>query len=345
MRTRINFLVIPLIVFLTLSLTGCEKEKEKSKSMQQLYSENGVPVKVKEIKKGDYDINLTYNTVLSGIHESEVYATFGDRIEKINVKVGDYVKKDDILLTFPSDNPSAKYYQTKTAFENSKKTLERYENLFKTGGIPQQTLDNVRTQYKVDEANWDAVQQGILVKAPISGYVTIINVRETQNVKAKQALMTISNTKTLKAQLNIAEKDIDFIKKGMKVTAEWSGIAAEGKVVEVDLAMDPVSKTFTAFVEIPNSSGKLRAGVTAQINTSASLNNDVISLDRKYVVRHGENYSAFVAENNTAKEVNLSVGRDRGLFLEILGGLKEGDMLITEGQMFLENGTKIKIID
>lgn len=344
MKKHIFHLFKPFILLAALSLIGCSKEKENAKSMEQIYSENGVPVRVKEVKKGDYEINLSYNTILSGIHESVVYATYGDRVDKINVKIGEYVKKDRILLSFPTDNPSANYFQAKTAYENSKKTMERYENLFRTGGISQQTLDNIKTQFNVDQANWDAVKQGIDVKAPIGGYVTIINVRETENVKAKQALMTISNTDTLKAKLNVAEKDIDFIKKGTKVEAEWNGNKVSGKIVEVDLAMDPSSKSFSAYLEIPNAKGLLRAGVTAQITVSATSQSNVITLDRKNVVKHGDNYFSYVAKDGKAKEVSLTIGKDRGLFLEITGGINEGDMLITEGQMFLADGTKIKII-
>ena len=68
------------------------------------------------------------------------------------------------------------------------------------------------------------------------------------------------------------------------------------------------------------------------------------SIDRKNVVKKGDKYFAFIADKEKAKEVLLDIGRDRGLFLEVESGINEDDMLITEGQMFLENGTKIKII-
>jgi len=325
-------------------LTSCEEEKVQTRSMEQIYAEEGVPVRVVDVKKGNFEINLSYNAVLTGIEESNVYAAIGDRVEKINVQIGEYVKKDQILLTFPTDNPSANFFQAKVAYENSKKTLERYENLFKTGGISQQNLDNVRTQFRVDEANWAAVRQAIEVKAPISGYVTRINVRETENVDSKELLMTIANTSKLKATLSVAESDIDFVQKGTKVTALWNGKEVVGEVVSVNLAMDPFSKSFRANLEFPNKSNALRAGVTAKLSIAAATSSDVISVNRKNLVKEDEKYYAFLADGDKAKKVEVEIGKDRGLYLEILSGLNENDKLITEGQMFLDNGTKIKIV-
>lgn len=344
MKTLTKTSILIFFIFSAFLLNSCEEEKAETRSMEQIYAEEGVPVRVKNLKKGSFDIKLSYNAVLTGIEESSVYAAFGDRVEKINVRVGDFVKKDQILLTFPDDNPSANYFQAKVAFENSQKTLERYENLYKSGGISLQTLDNVRTQFRVDEANWDAVRQAVKVKAPISGYVTRISVRETENVESKQQLITIANTSKLKAKLNVSENDIDFIEKGTKVIAEWNGRIVEGEVVEVNLAMDPFSKSFTANLEFPNKNGDLRAGVTARIQISAESRDDVISVDRKNLIKDGERFLAYLADGQVAKEVHVEIGKDRGLFLEIKSGLNENDRLITEGQMFLENGTKIKIV-
>lgn len=344
MKTIVKITVISVVVIFSFLQFGCEEEDAKTRSMDQIYAEEGVPVRIKELKKGDFDIKLSYNAVLSGIQESRVHAAFGDRVETINVNVGDYVKKDQILLTFPSDNPKANFFQAKVAFENAEKLLKRYENLYETGGISQQTLDNVRTQFEVDNANWDAVRQSVKVRAPISGYVTIVNVRETENVKEKQSLMTIAKIDRMKAKVYISEKDIDDVQTGNLAVAQWNGKNIEGKVTEVDLAMNPGSKSFIAKVEFPNQNNVLRSGVTAKIIIHSKSKNEIISVERKNLVKRGNEYFAFIADGNIAIERKVVVGKGRGLFLEIVDGVNENDLLITEGQMFLENESKIKII-
>lgn len=345
MKIKRSYYLYMIFALLVPYLTGCSDAETKSRSMEQIYAEDGVPVRVMSISKGSFNVELTYNAVLSGIKESIVAAMYGDRIEKIHVNVGDYVYKDQVLISFPDDNPSANYYQAKVAYENSKKMLERYENLYETGGVSLQTLDNIRTQFRVDEANWEAVRQTIKLKAPISGYVTRINVRETDNVRREDPLMTIARTSTLKAKIHIAERDIALIEKGVTAEAEWNGKTLTGEVVQVDLAMDPVTKSFTADIEFPNSENEFPAGITAGITILAASKNDVISVDRKHLVSQGEQYYAFVAVDGKAKMVPVKTGIERGVRIEITDGLKEGDLLITEGLMFLENDTKLNIIE
>ncbi len=330
--------------FSLLVITGCQGEESKARNMEQIYKEEGVPVRVKTVKKGDFFIEHSYNSVLTGIEETSAFAAFGDRVEKIYVKVGDYVKKDQVLLSFPMDSPSAKYRQAKVAFENSEKNLKRYENLFKTGGISKQTLDNIKTQFEVDKANWEAVRQTVKVKAPISGYVTKVNVRETENVDNKQMLFTIANLSKLKARINITEDEIDDIKVGETAFAISNGKKIEGKVVQVDLSMNPYTQAFGAVVEFDNKSKDLRAGITANIVIMISANEGSIIVERKNILKEDNNYFAYVINSQKAEKRAVKIGKSRELFVEVTNGLSEGDMLVTEGQLLLENGSKIKIV-
>lgn len=327
-----------------IALSGCSEEKAETKNMTQLHKENGVPVKVTNVKIGSFQAELKYNAMLTGYEETSKYAPLGEKIERINVKVGDYVKKDQVLVTFPQDNPSAKYNQAKVAFENSRKMFERYKNLFETGGISKQQLDNIETQYEVDKANWDAVKQMINVKAPISGYVTKLPIRETDNVKKKELLFTISNLNKLKAKVKVPESAINEVKVGNDAIAEWNGMKIDGKVIQVDMAMDRASQSFITVLEFYNKERKIKSGITADIEIFSEADENVISIERKNLIRKNGNNFVYVAKNGQAKLKQVELGKSKGLEVEITKGLKEGDKLITQGQLLLEDGSKINII-
>ena len=70
--------------------SACEEENVESKNMEQIYKEEGIPVKVSKVEKGNFSQELTYNSNLSGIKESSASAMVGGRIEKVLVKVGDF---------------------------------------------------------------------------------------------------------------------------------------------------------------------------------------------------------------------------------------------------------------
>jgi len=339
-----SIMLLPIIFVFGIMLSSCDEENIESKNMEQIYKEEGVPVKVVKIEKQNFLNQLTYNTNLSGIKESSASAMVGGRIEKIFVKVGDFVKKDQLIVTFPTDNPSTQYFQAKVAFENSKNTFERYQKLFDVGGISAQDLDNVKTQYEVNKANWETTQKMVKVLAPISGYVTKIAVKESDNVKEETLLATIADLRKLKASIHVAEDEISDVTVGTKSYAEWQGNKIAGKVTQVDMAMNPMTQSFNADIVFDNTQQLVKAGVTADIIIEGDSDAESVTIERKNIVKKGNDYYAYVLENNVAKEKKIKMGKSSGLFTEVIDGLNENDLLIVEGQMFLENNVKVKII-
>jgi RND family efflux transporter MFP subunit len=334
-----------LIAASLLLILSCSDEKVESKNMEQIYQEEGVPVKVKSVERTNFENQLIYNTVLTGIRESAASAMIGGRIEEVLIKVGDFVKKDQVIITFPTDNPATQYYQSKVTFENAKNTYERYEELYDMGGISKNDFENIKTQYEVSKANWETVQKMVKILAPISGYVTKLAVKETDDVKKEALLATIADLRKLKATIQISEDEISNITRGTKAYAEWQGNKIEGIVTEVDMAMNPATNSFNADVVFENPDQIIKAGVTADITILGTGDRSSISIERKNLIKKGDNYSVFVVENNLAKKRDVIVGRASGLFVEIKDGLNENDQLVVEGQMFLEDNSKVKIIN
>ncbi len=241
----------------------------------------------------------------------------GGRIEKVLVKVGDYVEKDQLLVTFPTDNPATQYFQAEVAYENALSTYERYKALYETGGISAQELDNINTQFEVNKANWNSVKKTVKVLAPISGYITKVAVNESDNVKKETQLITVADLSKLKASIKISEDEIDEIKKGTIAEAHWQGKIITGKVTQVDMAMNPYTQAFNADVVFDNSDRKLKAGLTVEVIIKGASQENTISVERKNLVKKGNEFYAFVAEDSAAKKKQVTLGKNRGLFVEL----------------------------
>lgn len=340
-----NSILFTLLAAALMFLTGCSEEKAEGKNLQQLYKENGIPVKIKEVKREEFKKVLTYNSVLKGVKESSAFSMISDKVDNIHYNVGDYVKKDTPVISFPKDNPQAKYSQAKSAFEHAETTYNRMKTLYKSGGISKQDLDNAETQFKVAKANWDAAEQAIVVKAPISGYITEISVQETDNVGPGDKLFKVSNTNKMKTKIWISDKEIMSIEKNLPAVCSWNGNSFQGRVIQVDMAMDRKQQAFGAVCEFNNPDGLLKPGVTAEIQVETYNNPSAVVIERKNLVKEEDNYFIFTAKGNIANRKKVQLGKSQGLNIEILSGLEEGEKLITEGQLLLQNGSKINAID
>lgn len=340
-----QLLALTMGLILVISFTSCSKNQKQSRNMEQIHREEGVPVRIITITPRDFEHRLSYNAVMTGIQESTAFASMGEKVEKIHVKVGDQVKKDAVLVTFPTDSPSAKYYQAKVAFENAQTSFERIESLYKAGGISLQTRDNAYARFQVARADWDTVRKMVVVKAPIAGYVTRIHVAETDNVKKETALVTIARTDQLKAIIWISENEIAFIQPGQTATATWQNQQIPGTITQVDMAMNLQTRAFRAYVEFDNKENLLKAGTTVDISIVTSKKTGAIVIERKNIINEKKGQFVFVANNQIAEKRPVTVGLQQGLDIEILNGLNPGDNLITEGQLLLDNGSKIKIME
>ena len=333
-----------LVVVMVLGITSCTREQEEAKSMEQIYMEEGVPVRTRTVEHVDFNTVLSFNSILTGIKESTAYASMGDKVEEVLVKVGDFVKKDQVLVTFPTDSPSARYFQAKVAFENARTAFDRIDNLYKSGGISLQDRDNARARFEVAKADWDTVRQMVKVKAPISGYVTKVHVSETDNVDREMPLVTISNTERMKTSIWVSEDEIFDIEKDMPAAATWKGHKIEGLVVEVDSGMNLSRRAFRAQVEFDNPDNLLKAGATVEIDIITSSKADAVVAELKHIVREEDESFVFVVKENRAEKRRVVLGKRHVLDVEILEGLNPGDELVVEGQMLLKHGSKVRVV-
>jgi RND family efflux transporter MFP subunit len=338
------FLLIPLVVGASIALSQCGREAVSNNSMEKIYEDEGVPVRVETLEPGLFEMKLSYHAVLSGIEESSVHAMVSDEVEMIYVQVGDYVDENQVLISFPPDTPSAKYQQAKVAYENAQLTYERIEQLFQTGGISEQDRDNAKAAYDVAAADWDTVRGMVKVEAPIEGYVTRINVRESDNVNPGDMLMTISQIDRMKTKVWASDSEVGSIRKGQRATAHWNGTEIHGSVVQVDMAMDKDQQAFGVVLEFENNERIPKVGIIADISITTYRNTESLVVERKNILRVGDRYFVYVAEDGQARQRDIAIGRQHGLDVEIREGLTMGDRLITEGQLLLEQGSKIKIV-
>ena len=329
-------------------LTGCTKKDTSeinTKSMAQIYNEEGTPVNVLTIKTGSFQSQLFYDSTLSGIYESTASAKISDSVESVKYAVGDYVEKNAIVVTFPKDNPSTSYYQAKTAYENAEATYKRMSKLYEAKGISRQDYDNAKAAYENAKANWNNMNEMVNVKAPISGILTRLEVQKTDNVKAGDVLFAITDATRLKGKVWIQDRDITKMEKGKKATATWEGRKLEGKIIQLDLSLNPDKQAFGALIEFDNSKGEIPSGVNAKVSIVSYEKNNTIILDRKNIIFDGEKTYVFLASGDKAVRKEIKLGESFGNQVEIKSGLKPGDKLITSGNKNISDGKFIRIIN
>lgn len=335
------------VLALAVSLIACGNQgksgTEEAKSMEQIQAENGIPVRARLLAPRDFSVYLKYPTTLRSRAESTAYASVNDVVREIPVKVGDRVVRDQTVLAFSLDN--AQYQQAKLSFENAQAAFERSKALFADSGLSKQDFDNVRTQYEMARAAFKSMGDMIEVKAPINGYVTRINVRPTENVKPGTALFTVSNQDGFEARFFVGADEIDLIRLGARARIVSNGSEAEGSVVDLPLIMDPDKKAFPVTAFFVGKSRGLVSGMSVDVAVETYRNERAVVVERKELSRSDEAWHAYVVSGGVAQRRDVVVGRLRGVELEIVGGLREGDVLISSGLQGMRDGSAVNVVE
>ncbi len=336
--------VLMLITAASVLINGCGKDEQTSKSIEQIQGEEGVPIKVTEVKLQPFKKYLSYFSKLSGIKEATRSSIVGGKIEKINFKVGDFIKEDQVVLQFPTDHLAVQYEQAKSAFENAEKTYDRMKALLQAGQTAQANYDAAETQYLVAKSNLQAAKDMIFIDSPFDGYLVDLKVNEGDNVKSETHLFTVAQLYKMKAKVWVTDKEIGLIKKGMNAEIIYNNKTYIGKVTDISLGIDPVQQAFYAEIEFPNSNMELKNGLTVEVKILVHENNKAIVVPRNLVQKDEKGVFVFVDEKGKAAKKYITNGMDSGIEYEVTGGLNKGDQLITQGASQLNDGAKVKVI-
>jgi RND family efflux transporter MFP subunit len=340
----VKYSVITALLIITIGLQSCLREEaEPPKGMAQLHEEEGLPVTTQKIVTGSFESSITFNATLKGSKESVETAKVGDKIIKINASVGSYVKKGDVIVEFPNDNPALQYEQAKAGLEIAKKTFKRMEELLKAGEISQQQYDQVETEYIVAKQNFDQLNQILNVQAPIDGTIVSIPFREGDVPKMGDVLFTVAQMNSMITKVNITDKEMQYVKKGMPALVEWNGEDFKGRVKDIDLAMNPHTRAFPVEVEVVNKNNMLKSGMLVDVSLMKFAKDSVIVVPKHLIKTDDNGEFVFIAKNGMSKKVNVETGTITNNDIEIVSGLNVGDELINCCMNMLEDGIKIKV--
>ncbi|GHV58029.1 hypothetical protein AGMMS49579_24790 [Spirochaetia bacterium] len=172
------------------------KDSEAALSMEQFYAENGRPVSVRQLEAEDFSVYLKYPTVIYASSESTAYSIISDVVRSISKKVGDTVAKDEVIVSFSTENQQLQ--QALLSHENALAAFNRSSALFKNNDISRQEYETAKLRYEAARATLRAANDMIYIKAPIAGTITQINVHPTENVRSGAPLFTVSGQRKVR---------------------------------------------------------------------------------------------------------------------------------------------------
>lgn len=305
-------------------------------------------VKIGTATAGVADVPQTevYTSTVQANVVNNIAPQGGERIQKINVEVGDFVRAGQVL----AEMDAIKLQQTKLKLANDSTEFWRLKNLYEDGGVSKSDLDAIELAYQTSKASYKNLLENTILRAPVSGVITERNYDKGDMYSASKCIYVLQQITPVKLHVGISESDYTLVKKGDSVEITVDAIPGKtftGRVNRIYPTMDPVSHTFTTEIIVPNSDRVLRPGMYANVKVTFGVNHSVVIPDDAVVKQQGSGQrSAFILQpDGTVKSSVVKLGRHFDTTYEILEGVAEGDVVATKGNNALRDGDKVEVVE
>ncbi|WP_442795216.1 efflux RND transporter periplasmic adaptor subunit [Pelobium manganitolerans] len=325
------------------------KKKNEEKTAIVAANDGAVAVRAAVAERKQVNLDFSANGTFAPSQDLTFSAENSGRVTKITVDEGSRVSRGQVLAYIDDELLDVSVRNAEATYQNALRDLERYESSYKTGGVTQQQLDQAKLGLSNAKANLQQAKRRLSdanIKSPINGIVNKRFIEQGAFVAAGTQLFEIVDVSKLKLALTVNETQVANLKLGDRVKIKSNVFPDQdfaGKITFIAPKANE-SLNFPVEIELTNSNGKIKAGMYGTAIFEFPKQAPALTVPRAAFVGSVSSNKLFVLQDSVAKERKVIAGRILAEQVEILDGLKEGEKVITSGQINLVDGTKVSVI-
>jgi RND family efflux transporter MFP subunit len=288
-----------------------------------------------------------------------------------NVDIGDWVHRGEVLAVVRQkdysdqrDQAKAQLARAQADFEHAKLSFDRTSKLYAAQSATKPDYDGAKAQYdsadaavKNAQAVLDQAQTALAdstLRAPFDGWISKRSVDVGALVGPSTAGFTIVDTRSVRVVFGVPDNAIGRVKLGQaqKITTDVYPQAFAGRVTAISPAADPKSRVYSVEVTVPNPKNMLKAGMIASLSMGGQvLPREMLAVPLGAVIRDPHNEEGFAvlvadgtSDQSTVHARSVEVGDAYGNMIEVVGGVKGGERVVTSGSTLVKSGEQVRII-
>ena len=283
-----------------------------------------------------------YSATIVGEIKNNIAPATPARISKINVEIGDNVRRGQVLVEMDETTLSQQEMQLK----NLETEFNRIDQLYKVGGVSKSEWDNVNLQLEVARKSFQTLKENTRLQSPIDGVVTARNY-DNGDLYGGQAILVVQKITPVKITINVSEQYYSKVEKGDEVSIELDAYPGEtftGKVSLIYPTVDAMTHTFPVEINVANADQKLRPGMFARATLNLGTLNHVVVPDLAIEKRSGSgDRFVYVYNNGKVSYTKVELGQRLGDRYELISGVPSGAQVVITGQAKLSDGKEVEV--
>ena len=288
-----------------------------------------------------------------------VYPEMPGILNKVYVKEGQKVIKDDILATIDDGGLSQQLLLLKSNEQLAKTTFERQKRLWDQQIGSEIQYLQAKTSYNSQKNATRQLKKQLgkfTIRAPFSGIIDNV-FKEKGTVVAPgpgAEIFRIINLSNMYIETDVPESYISSIKKNKMVEVNFPilGRSYDTSIRQVGNFINPSNRTFRIEVGIPNLDGEIKPNLTAKLRLNDYSNSNAILIPQSIISENakGQQFIYVVKDNKEKNQVYaerlvIETGKTNGDFIEVTKNLDANVEVILEGARSVNNGQVVKVIN
>jgi membrane fusion protein (multidrug efflux system) len=296
---------------------------------------------------------------LRAVRGVDVTGEIAGLVQTIHFKSGDEVTKGHVLVQLNADSDIAQLHSLEADAELALTVYERDKKQFEAQAVSQATLDADASDLKSKKAKVAeqvALVEKKTIKAPFDGRLGISTVNPGQYINPGDKIVTLQSLDPIYVDFYLPQQNLSRILPNQTVvvtTDSYPGFTFTGKITAINPKVDPETRNVQVEATISNPGHKLLPGMYASVEIKAGTVMKYLTLPQTAVTFNPYGETVFIVEKTgespegkpvlTVRQAFVTVGPTRGDQIAILKGVKEGETVVTGGQIKLKNGSMVII--
>lgn len=302
-----------------------------------------------KVARENYALDLDAIGTVRAFESIDISSNVTETVTQLSFNDGDFVKQGTLLATLSDSEEQAMLASAKASLAEEEREISRLKKLVEDGAAPEARLAERKTladiaKQRIFEA--DAKLKDRRIMAPFDGWLGLRRISVGALVTPGAIIANLDKIDVVKIDFAVPETYFGSVKAGTKISAHAVAAADhtfEGKVAHMDSRIDPVTRSVAARAEVPNPELALKPGMLVMVSVEVEPKLS-LSIPERALVPMGAKAYVFAVESDKAKRHEVRTGRRKPGYVEILGGLNEGQVVIADGLVGLQDGNAVKVV-
>ena len=310
-----------------------------------------IAVEAAEIEVDEVVDSMTVTGNLRSDESANISTEIDGRVVGVHFTEGQTVEQGALLFTLDDVVYRAELATAEANLQLSERNNERAIELLARNAGTVRARDEAQAQLAIDRADVDLARARLdktRITAPFAGVVGLREVSVGNYVEPGQDLVNLEDIDPIKVDFPVPERALSAVEGGqsIEVTVDaWPGRTFEGEVYAIDPQIDAQGRSIAIRATIDNKERLLRPGLFAAVRLITARREAALLVPEQAIFAQAGRPHVYKIVDGVARLTEVTLGGRRVGQVEITSGLAAGDVVVAAGQLKLQDGAAVRVID